>query len=531
MAHRSVNFVGVSLRTIAWLGVLAVLLISIGSCGMAGKAEPADHVTTDGGALRGARVDGVFAFRGIPYAAPPVGEQRWRPPQPVVPWSGVRSAIDYAPSCAQPVSAIFQLPSGGNGTATSEDCLTLNVWSPNTRPATPLPVMVWIHGGGFSQGSGNLAGLNGTALPLQGVVVVTVNYRLAMFGFLAHPELARPGDPVGNYGLLDAAAALGWVQRNIAAFGGDPRRVTLFGESAGADAVNYLMVMPAARGLFQQAISQSSSVGLAPAPRFGRAEGFNPPAERIAEAYFAKLGPAAFDGPDRAAALRALSAEQLLAAMGERDRFSPVIDGETLPDQVGLLFAAGRQHRVPYLTGGNSWEASLGRTIGGGFSPAFAARLVPAADRERFYPGLAGDRLDDAIFGDLIILSPSRYLASRMRASGAPVHVYYLSYVAEAKRDRQPGVAHADDIPFVMGTLQQGTDRDWTVSRLMSNYWIRFAQTGDPNGPGLPDWPAWAADSDPVLEIGDEVAVRQGLFADRLSYHVGRGIARLEDVR
>lgn len=473
-------------------------------------------------------MDGVLAFKGIPYAAPPVGEHRWRPPRPAPAWTGVRPADQYGPTCAQPQSALLPV----DPASLSEDCLTLNVWTPDTRPPRPLPVMVWIHGGGFSQGSGNSAILNGTALPRQGVVVVTINYRLAMFGFLAHPALAAPDGPVGNYGLLDAVAALQWVQRNIAAFGGDPQRVTIFGESAGADAVNTLLAMPAARGLFQQAISQSSSVGMAPAPRLGRRAGFNPPAEEIAAAYFRKLDLPA--DADLAATLRALPAEQLLAAMGPRDRFAPVVDGKTLPDQVGLIFARGEQSAVPYLTGGNSWEASLGRLIGGGFSPAIAARLVPPEDKARLYPGLSGEALDDAVFGDLVILSQSRYLADRMLVRGVPVHAYHFSYVAADRRARQPGAAHADDIAFVMGTLDADpglarvTDRDREVSELMTRYWARFAATGNPNGPGLPEWPAWGLPPSQLLEIGDTVTVRRDFLGPRMEYHLQRGQALLQ---
>jgi para-nitrobenzyl esterase len=227
----------------------------------------------------------------------------------------------------------------------------------------------------------------------------------------------------------------------------------------------------------------------------------------------------------------------LLAAMGERDRFSPVVDGQTLPDQVGLLFAAGKQHKVPYLTGGNSWEASLGRKIGGGFSPAFAARLVPDIDKARLYPGLRDDAVDDAVFGDLIILAHSRYLANRMREQGVPVYSYYFSYVAADRRERQPGAAHADDIAFVMGTLDDEADlsrvtaRDRAVSQLMTDYWVQFAKTGDPNGPGLPEWPVWEPGPARVLEIGDEVVARDGLLAERMDYHLRRGQARMNEAR
>lgn len=516
---------------VCWWGVMALAALFLPIPAHPDDDDRALLVNIDTGQVRGARVDGVLAFRGIPYAAAPVGELRWRPPQPAPAWQVIRPATDYGATCAQPRSAAlwFELSNP------SEDCLTLNVSTPDTRPAIRLPVMVWIHGGGFSQGSGNLPQLNGTAIPERGVVLVTINYRLAMFGFLAHPALVTHGDPVGNYGLLDAVAALAWVQRNISAFGGDPTRVTIFGESAGADAVNYLMVMPAARGLFQQAISQSSSVGMAPTPRVERRAGFNPPAEQLANAFIAKLTLPATD--NLGAALRALPTAQVLAAMGERDRFTPVVDGRTLPDQVGLLFAAGLQQKVPYMTGGNSWEASLGRMIGGGFSPAVAAKLVPAGDKARLYPGLDGERLDDAVFGDLVILANSRYLARQMRQSGAPVYMYYFAYVAADRRGHQPGAAHADDIPYVMGTLDTETSlnrvtaRDRTVSTLMTDYWVRFARTGNPNGPQLPDWPAWEPGTARVLEIGDEVSVRDGFLAERMNYHLERGQALLNQSR
>lgn len=508
-----------------------VLLGLLAGCAPLADTPTDPLVTVDTGRLQGVRSDGVQVFRGIPYAAAPVGALRWRPPQPAVSWEGIRQAREYGPTCAQPQSALlwFELNNP------SEDCLMLNVQTPDTRSTEALPVMVWIHGGGFSQGSGNLARLNGSAIPREGVVLVTINYRLAVFGFLAHPDLVVPGDPVGNYGLLDAVAALEWIQRNIRAFGGDPTRVTVFGESAGADAVNYLMVMPAARGLFHRAISQSSSVGMAPAPRLDRRVGFNASAEQVANTFVTQLKLPAT--ADTAAALRTLPADELLAAMGERDRFTPIVDGQTLPDQPGLLFAAGKQQRVPYITGGNSWEASLGRQIGGGFSPAFAARLVPAADKARLYPNLEGEPLDDAIFGDLIILSHSRYLAAQMHTAGSPVYAYHMSYVAADRRARQPGAAHTDDIAFVMGTLDTESDlttvttQDRETSRLLTNYWVQFARTGNPNAPGLPAWPEYEPATAPVLEVGDDVAVRYGLLAERMDYHIQRGKALLDGAR
>jgi len=387
-----------------------LLILAIFALAACAPPKPELVATIDTGQLRGAMIDGVAAFKGIPYAAPPVGEWRWRPPQPA---SGVRSAEEYGPYCAQPPSEFlwFELD------VISEDCLMLNVWTPDVSPDAGLPVMVWIHGGGYSQGTGNIPRLNSPTLAREGVVLVTINYRLALFGFMVHPALlaSHPEDPQGNYGLLDSIAALEWVQRNINAFGGDPGNVTVFGESAGAGLVNTLMIVPRAKGLYHRAISQSSSVGLAADPRVDRRVGFRPSGIKVGEAFVKNLNLGEPD--DLAATLRALSTEELLAGMGERDRFTPLVDDDVIPGQPALLYAAGKQHPVPYITGGVSWEASLGRMIGGGFSPEFAAKLVPAADKQRLYPELEGDALDDAIFSDLIALSGSRYVAETSRSS------------------------------------------------------------------------------------------------------------------
>jgi para-nitrobenzyl esterase len=503
--------------------LVAMLIVLTAGC-MQPDTKPL--VEIESGQLQGAAVEDVTVFKGIPFAAPPVGEWRWRPPQPVAAWTDVRSAENYAPFCAQPQSALlwFELD------VISEDCLTLNVWTPALDDNQRLPVMVWIHGGGYSQGTGNIPRLNSPALVKQGVVLVTINYRLAFFGFLVHPALqqSHPDDPYGNYGLMDAVVALEWVKRNIAAFGGDPDNVTIFGESAGAGVVNTLMVMPSAAGLFHRAISQSSSVGLALDPYPDRRAGFQQPAEKAGQAFIEKLG--LTDSEDIAAALRALSTEELLAAMGERDRFTPVVDGRLLPEQPGLAYARGHQHNVPYITGGVSWEASLGRSIGGGFSPEMSARLVAQADKDRLYPGLTGVELEDTIFGDLVVLSASRHVAKSMFGIGAPVYSYYFSYVADARRGKQPGVAHADDIAFVMQTLDTEKDldhitpQDREISELISAYWVQFAKTGNPNRNGLPKWPAFDPDTARVLEIGDETTVRDHFIADRMAFHIGRGL-------
>jgi para-nitrobenzyl esterase len=517
--------------------VLIVCLVAIAGCSGIAWNSASPEVSVESGRLRGAVIDEVRVFKGIPYAAPPVGEFRWLPPRPVTSWDGVRSATGYGPHCAQidPGILWFELDQS------SEDCLTLNVWSPAVDADAKLPVMVWIHGGGYSNGSGNIARLNSPSFARQGVVLVTINYRLSVFGFLNHPALAAsdPRGSTGNYGLLDVVAGLGWVQRNIAEFGGDPNNITIFGESAGAGLVNTLLVMPSTAGLFHKAISQSASVGLAPDPYPDRRAGFLQPANKAGIKYAKRLGIADYQSasPAVAAALRAKTTDQLLTVLAMEDRYTPVVDGKTLPDQVGALTAAGKQHPVPYITGGNSWEASLGREIGGGFSPEFAARLVPQADKDFLYPDLSGEALADQIFGDLIVLSGSRYTADQMIKVGAPVYSYFLTYVAAARRDTQPGTAHTDDIAFVLQTLDNEadldsvSDKDREISELMSAYWVQFARTGNPNDAGLPEWPAYTSSQGPVLEIGDTIAVRDNLLQDRMEFHIARGTGLLKKAR
>lgn len=492
-------------------------------------------VVIDSGRLQGDLVDGVPVFRGIPYAAAPVDELRWRPPQPVKPWKRIYDATEYGPNCAQFDSPSLWFELG----KVSEDCLTLNVWSAVQHRDRQAPVMVYIHGGGFSNGSGNIALLNSPAMARKDVLLVTINYRVSAFGFLTHPALAasHPDDPVGNYGLQDVVASLEWVQRNIAAFGGDPERVTIFGESAGANIVNMLMVMPAAEGLFQRAIAQSPSAGLAPMSYPDRRAGFLPPTNKTGEDFvdrltFKKGKP---EGVALAEALRKVDTDDLLEVLTDTDRFIPVVDGRVVPDQVGALYAAGKMHRVPLLIGSNSWEASLGREIGGGFSPEFSSRLMAQKDKERLYPELQGAALDDAIFGDLIIHSGIRYVANQMVRYDRPVYSYYLTYVAtDRQRAGQPGAAHTDDIAFVFQTLDTEPDiknvsfEDSKVSRLMNEYWVRFAKRGDPNNYGLPEWPAYERQNGAILDIGTEIEVREDLFAARMEYHIGRGEQLLE---
>jgi para-nitrobenzyl esterase len=522
---------------------LAVLAVLIGVPGCAFFPVGTDTlgptaVQTASGMLRGERVGQSLSFKGIPYAQPPVGELRWRSPRPAAAWEGVRPANAYSPNCMQLDNDVLWFELG----EISEDCLYLNVWTPAAANAQDdLPVMVWIHGGGYVNGSGNTALLNSPQLAERGVVLVTFNYRLSAFGFMTHPALAaaNPEEPNGNYGLQDVLLALQWVRDNIKAFGGDPNNVTIFGESAGAGLVNTLLVAPNAGGLFHRAISQSSSVGLAPEPYPDRRAGFQPPSDKGGQALARKAGIADYKSADVAVAdaLRALEAEDLLGLIDYRDRFTPVVDGRVLPDQVGVLFAAGAQHPVPYITGTVSWEASLGRSIGGPFSPENLSRIIPEPDKQRLYPGLTGAELEDAVFGDIVVFAASDYVAGHMAAKGVDVYRFYMTYVASDRRKTQPGVAHQNDIAFVFGTLDAEADlkaiapQDTAVSNLMQSYWVQFARTGNPNAPDLPRWPRTTGTAAPVLELGDEIRVHEAFYTERMRYHIARSQKLLERSR
>ena len=490
----------------------------------------ADHrVRIDSGWLLGSEENEVLSFKGIPFAASTEGINRWRPPQKKESWRGTRDAQDYGDFCPQSKRDTLWFELG----KTSEDCLSLNVWTPKKTSATKLPVMVWIHGGGYLQGSGNIPRLNNPEFVKQDVVLVTINYRLNVFGFFAHPDLVQQsGDEmVGNYGLLDVIAALEWIQRNINQFNGDPNNVTVFGESAGASLISYLMITPESKGLFHKAISQSAAVGLAPDTHINERVGFNVSGMEIAKKFTQRMGLELDQSMDQ---LRQLSSDEIIQKLDPRSVFGPMIDGTLIPDHVGLLFAQGKQHDVPFLIGGNSWEASLGRQIGGGFSPKFISRLVPKKDKDTLYPGLQGEQLEDQVFGDLVLLSTGRYMANQMAYVDAKTYHYHFSYVASEKVNKQPGAAHADDIAFVMKTLEveleNVSEKDKQISNLMHNYWVQFAKTGNPNLPGQPKWTPYNQDNGSVLEIGDTIALKDNFLNERINYHIKRGTNFLQSM-
>jgi para-nitrobenzyl esterase len=468
-------------------------------------AALAQSVKTLSGDVVGVASNGVSSWKGIPFAAPPTGALRWKGPQPVKAWTGARRASEIGAACPQPVRG----DGGGVGAppTQSEDCLTLNVFAP--AGAKNLPVMVWIHGGAFRLGFSGSPLYDGGEFARQGVVLVSVNYRLGLLGFFAHPELtkeARPGDPLGNYGLMDQIAALKWVQDNIAGFGGDPKNVTAFGESAGGSSMIYLLANPSAAGLFAKAIVESGG-------------GLQRPANLAATearglAFAANIGL----GPDATLAhMRAKPATDWVAAQGALQGglgFGPFIDGRFVAEAPWEAFRDGRAHDVPLLIGANSNEASVFSTLG---VPANALQAAVGAQ----LPAIAklyGEGLPEAEFtrqamGDVVFVAPSRWVAAAA-ASGSPSFLYYFSYVAAARRAAVPGANHGSEIPYVFHTwtntpilARAMTEQDKAMSRMMSACWVAFAKTGRPSCAPAPDWPAYDPRTDQQMEFGLEVKI------------------------
>ena len=464
------------------LGLLAALL-----AGSAATASP-QKVRIDTGEVSGVTAGEVVSFKGLPYAEPPVGSLRWRPPQRAKAWEGVRVADRYGAICMQKIAK----DNGVGLQPASEDCLTLNVFAPvgATTPAK-LPVMVWIHGGGLVNGSGTAELYDGSALARQGVVVVTINYRLGRFGYFAHSALTAEakGGLVANYGLMDQIAALEWVKRNVAAFGGDARNVTIFGESAGGVSVNRLMMIPAVRGLFQKAIVESGA---------GRETD-----RSLTEAEAAGAAFATGLGATDAAALRAIPADAIVAAgdLNMLKNETLTLDGRLLTRTAMDAFnSAATTARIPYLIGSNDLE------IPGAFAGSF--RLgVKLTDAQKpgvvaAYGGQAA--YDEHVVTDAVFGEPARTLAKAQAKTGAPVWLYRFSVLSAGAPKALKGAVHASDRQYVFQTMAASpwpTDaRDAALASTISAYWVAFAKTGDPNGAGRPAWPRYDA-SDRLLEF------------------------------
>ena len=464
----------------------ALALGFIGACTMGPEttttaAAPADgkpHAKTASGALTGEFVDGIASYKGVAYAAAPVGDLRWKAPQPVAAWTGERAAAEFGPSCMQNSRL-------GAEAKVSEDCLFLNVFAP--KDAKKAPVMVWIHGGSNLNGSGSI--YNGPAFAKDGIVTVTINYRMGAFGFFAHPQITKAAsktDPLANYGLMDQTAALQWVQKNIAAFGGDPSRVTVFGESAGAINIYALLGLKSSKGLFNQAILESNITW-----------GDSDPLSKAEEDGKALMTRAGVPETATLADLRAVPADKLVAAAGGA-RF-PMVDGRYMTET--SLQAVANKHTLdaPLMIGTNSYEASLSRQLQGQAQTDWTNNQAGA---------------------------PARYIA-KQSADGKPSWLYFFSYVATARRTPDsPGAAHASEISYVFGGQMrppgappaaagsalaappEPSDEDKAMAVLMHSCWVAFAKTGTPTCASGPAWPKYDAKTDQLMEFGSPAGVR-----------------------
>lgn len=529
-----------SLRLLIFIGLCAPVLV-----------ESADNkpVRTASGLVSGVpgSVEGVTAYKGIPFGAPPVGELRWKPPQPVKAWKGVRAGDKFGSACMQPRQP-NRVPNNRavdlhDSPSISEDCLYLNVWQPATATAAraKLPVMVWIYGGAYTEGAGSTPYNQGDTLAAKGVVFVSFNYRLGALGFLAHPELTKesPHGASGNYALTDTIAALEWVKRNIAGFGGDPSNVTIFGESAGAAISAALVGSPLAKGLFRRAISESGTwMGLNLAPMRTRASAEEQTVKAATEMGAANL-----------AALRALSADD---AANKLPKQGMIIDGWVVPEEQSRTFAQNRQNKVDVLVGTNADEGSFAS----GFGPPMTAQRWKETAAQRWgdaaalgieaYPADTDEQAADnsiRAFADNMAWI-TRHFAERQRAIGQRAYVYlFVHKPPVAPGSRNLGACHTCELPYVfdnLGALRlfpdssspelaMASDKEIQLAATTSAYWINFAKTGDPNGKGLPEWPLFKdVPGGPVLEIdvtptvGDslgpaKVKLYQALYDKQLS--------------
>ena len=489
--------------------VLTSVVLVLG-CSMIANADPL-KVKTEQGKAQGKTINSgkVNAFLGLPYAAPPVGDLRWKAPEPAAKWKGTRDATKFGAHCAQGRvfdDMIFQ------DAAPSEDCLFLNVYAPADATAkSKLPVMFWIHGGGYSGGGSSEPRHNGDFLPLKGVVLVTINYRLGVFGFLVTDELAKEANgAAGNYGLLDMVSALHWVNANIKNFGGDPNNVTIFGESAGSFAVSTLMASPLAQGLFHKAIGESGA-----AFPGGLALGGDTVAERAKAdgAWAESIGAKSLKD------LRALTTDQILeAAKKKTTGFPPVIDGRLLTEPVTDTYSAGKQAHVPLLAGWNADEGSFfamrGMTAAQWNQMAVGLFKERSADFLKFYPaGSDTEALRSAIdYGsdNFIALGTWKWLEAQKKTGQAPVYRYHFELAATPSKFHPGTFAfHSDDIEYVFGTLDTRPGfavrpEDRKLSDEIMSYWSNFARSGDPNGAGLPNWPKLDAD-DALIHLNDPI--------------------------
>ncbi len=503
---------------------LSALCLSVA---LAGGALAADRVKTANGTLEAATAAGarVRMFKGIPFAEPPTGDLRWKPPQPVKSWKGVKQAAQFGPRCMQP-SLYSDMMFRSNGM--SEDCLYLNVWTPAKKKNERLPVLVYFFGGGYQAGDGSEYRYDGESMAGKGIVAVTVNYRLGLFGFFSHPELATesPHHASGNYGLMDQSEALRWVHKNIAAFGGDPNKVTIAGESAGSASVSAQMASPLSRDLIAGAIGESGALISPTLPPRPASE-----TEQDGVKFAMSTGAA------NLAAMRALPAEKLIELLPRTGglRFRPNVDGYFLPKTPAAIFEAGEQAHVPLLAGWNSEEQNgrslLGRNEGTPENFAKAVRVLygdRADELLKLYPAstaeetmqsatdLAGDRF--------IAFSTWKWAELQAKTGGKPVYRYFYSRPRPATTAGGPaarGAAHSAEIEYAMGNLATNKVYAWTeddqkVSKVMQEFFANFVKTRNPNGQGLPEWPAFTPGSNPrIMHIDVETRAEPEKYRGR----------------
>jgi len=503
------------MRLLASLSALALISCQGQPTILAETGQSGPTVSLAQGNLRGAlTANGEAVFKGIPFAQPPVGDSRWRAPLPAKPWTGVRDASAFGPACVQ---------GGAEGAHSSEDCLYLNVWTPTWPVKSPVAVMVWIYGGGNFAGAASDPIFDGKNLASHGVVLVTVNYRLGVFGFLAHPELTQESahHVSGNYGLLDQVMALQWVHDNIAKFGGDPHNVTIFGESAGSLDINVLMTSPLTEGLFQRVIGESGPV-VAPPPL---AEG-----EKKGVDFAAKLG---ITGAEALPKLRALSSADLLNATGQGLAFlgptlGVVVDGWVFPQSPMSIFAAGREHRVGLMLGSNSQELQkpFFPMAAGGLHQAITQQYGALADSALKAYGLdaATEPAPDPELGPVMAqwATDTQFrcgsVAELVWHSSANNPAYQFQFSRSAPGKKALGAPHGSEVPYVFGTLETNpsadryNDTDRKLSEQIQKYWTTFARTGDPNDGVQTRWPKFDPEKRGYLDLMDTGPVaKEGL--------------------